>query len=287
MEFANSYSLASSVILFAAGLASAQTATVTLRVDSIDGKPGTAVVQVPSLPDGKDSAPPTVPPAQRRTVVMTARSPGQFMGVYASPVPPAMAAQLRIKRGIGLVVEGLVPGSAAERAGIQQYDVISGIDGQPLQNTGQVEKVFSQHKEGEEIPVEIIREGHRQTVSIAVPSRPQPARSKNDWTTPDQSQGYGSFKLTPRDQERFDQASDRIRSEIEKQEKHIEELTAKIRDEAEQAKRQIQDLKDQIRREAQQQKEQLQRELKEQKDKSDDDRADKSDRQEKSEPQVR
>src|SRR6185312_14894597 len=67
---------------------------------------------------------------QRMAVVYAKGSVGQVMGVYVSPVPPAMAAQLRLKPRTGLVVEGVMQGSAAEQAGIQQYDVIDRVGDQ-------------------------------------------------------------------------------------------------------------------------------------------------------------
>jgi membrane-associated protease RseP (regulator of RpoE activity) len=275
MSLTRPRTFAGCTLLLAASLASAQSSAVTVRVDNIDGQARMAVVQTPQKPDGAglEASPSSSP---RRTPSALARRTGQTMGVYVSPVPPAMAAQLRLKPPIGLVVEALIPGGAAERAGIQQYDVISGIDGKPVSNPQQVERVLAQHKTGEEIPVDVIREGHRQTLRIAVQPRPETDASDSKYLPlPDGSQGFGSFKVKPEDRQKLNEMSDRLKSEIEKQEKRIEELTARIRAEAEQAKRQIQDLKEQIRREAQQQKEQFQRDLKNQDDRSDDNSPDK------------
>src|SRR5947209_7419849 len=112
-----------------AGLASAQTATVRIQTDNANPGPSVVVQDAPQ-PNGK-LEPAPAPQLNRRTTAVNGRS-GEFLGIYASPVHPAMAAQLKLKPKTGMVVEGVIPGSAAERAGIQQYDIVTAVEGQPF-----------------------------------------------------------------------------------------------------------------------------------------------------------
>jgi hypothetical protein len=252
MKFAKPGIIAGS-ILSAAAFAPAQSYDLTIRADNPTDNQWVFV-------QGFPQEPPSTPKNQRVPVVT--RRPTESLGVYLSPVPPAMAAQLRLKQNTGLVVQGIVPGGAAERAGIQQYDVISSFDSQPVTNPQQIQRSISRHKDGEEVPLDVIREGKHVTLSIAVQRPTQSADSDSN------------FKPGPQDKQqkqKMDEMSDRLKSEIEKQEKRIEELTEKIRAEAELAKKQIQELKEQLKRDAQQQKEQMQKESKDKQDRSDGD----------------
>jgi len=252
MKFAKHGIFAGS-LLAAATFAPAQSYDVTVRTENPQNKPWVIVDAYPQ------ETPQAAPKALLQRVPVIGRG-ADALGVYVSPVPPAMAAQLRLKQKTGLVVEGVVPGSPAERAGIQQYDVISSVDGQSVTNPQQVERSVSRHKEGEEVPVDLIREGKHLTLSLAVQRPTQSADSKSN-----------DRQVSKDNQKQVDEMSERLKSEIEKQEKRIQELTEKIRAEAELAKKQIQDLKEQIRRDAQQQKEQMLKDSKNRNDNSDGD----------------
>ena len=251
MKFDNPGMIAGS-ILFATAFAPAQRYDVTVQAENPNNNPRVFVQSFPQEP-------PTA--KNERVPVVTLRRP-DTLGVYLSPVPPAMAAQLRLKKNSGLVVQAVVPGGAAERAGIQQYDVISSFDSQPVTMPQQIERSISRHKDGEEVPVEVIREGKHVTLSVAVQRPTQSA---------DSDAKYKEAPQGKQQKQKMDEMSDRLKSEIEKQEKRIEELTEKIRAEAELAKKQIQELKEQLKRDAQQQKEQMQKESKDKQDRSDGD----------------
>ncbi len=254
MKFANCGIIAGS-ILSAAAFAPAQTFDVTVRTENPQNL---SWVTVEQFAQETPQATPKPNPMPRMPVTVMGRG-ANSLGVYVSPVPPALASQLKLKQRAGLVVEGVLPGSPAEHAGIQQYDVISRFDGQDISNPQQVERTLNRHKEGEELSVEVIREGRRVMLSVAVQKSNQ--SMEND----------SAFRPVPKDkQKQVDEMSERLKSEIEKQEKRIEELTEKIRAEAELAKKQIQQLKEQIRRDAQQQKDQILKDSKNRDDQHDD-----------------
>ncbi len=70
-------------------------------------------------------------------------------------------------------------GSAAARAGLQGMrqirpgrfeigDVIVGIDGEAVENLDDLYRILDPHAVGDEVEVEILREGERRTVSITL-----------------------------------------------------------------------------------------------------------------------
>jgi len=74
-----------------------------------------------------------------------------FLGVSGSPVMPALREQLKLPKGVGLVVEHVEPKSPAEEAGIKQYDVLHKIGDQLLVNAHQLAVLVRMHKPDEEV----------------------------------------------------------------------------------------------------------------------------------------
>ena len=90
---------------------------------------------------------------------------GAYLGVVATPVTAAMREQLKLPKGIGLVVDGVQSQSPAESAGIKQYDIIQKIDDQWLVNPQQFGVLVRMHKPGEEVTVTLLRQGQPQTIT--------------------------------------------------------------------------------------------------------------------------
>ncbi|HEY8749069.1 MAG TPA: PDZ domain-containing protein [Tepidisphaeraceae bacterium] len=254
-------------------LVAGQSSQYTVRVERSDVRPEIIIQASPQFetvsPQPQADPQPRFQKTRGTVVTVGRRVVGEAMGLYVSQVPPAMAAQLRLKPRTGLVVEQVVPGSAAEHAGIQQYDVINRIEDQPVVGPQQVEKIVTGHQQGESVAVEVIREGKHRILNLTVQARDD---SKQDSTTykpiPKVDRPSPTFGYSVPNKEKIDRMSERLRDAMQKEEQKLEELTEKIRAEAEQAKQQIQQLKEQIRREAQQQKEQIMKDLKNDEDQS-------------------
>lgn len=73
-----------------------------------------------ALIGAREPASPTLP----------ADKPGR-VGVNITPMPPSLALSLKLAPGVGVLVLGIVPGSAADKAGVKAGDVILELDGKP------------------------------------------------------------------------------------------------------------------------------------------------------------
>lgn len=67
----------------------------------------------------------------------------------------------------GVVVMDVSPLSAAEKAGLQEYDVIVAMDGEPIEDMVSLRKyLYNEKRVGDELTVTIYREGKKQEVRM-------------------------------------------------------------------------------------------------------------------------
>jgi len=112
-----------------------------------------------------------------------------YLGVGLQPLDDdSIAAALGLPKGGGELVRSVVPGGAAARAGLQQGDVITRVNGQQVTPDQTVSFIVANTTVGSRIPIELIRNGKRMTVSTVVAIRPteeQLAKISGGGTTPD------------------------------------------------------------------------------------------------------
>jgi len=68
-------------------------------------------------------------------------SPNQILGFGAADLDPALAARLGIDRTEGVVITQVRPGSSAQTAGIQEGQVILGLNNEPVRSRADVERI--------------------------------------------------------------------------------------------------------------------------------------------------
>ncbi len=116
-------------------------------------------------------------PAEAAKPVIDALRRGQrpqrgYLGVGLQPLDENVAAPLGLPKDQGELVRSVVPGQAAARAGLQQGDVILRVNGQPVNLDQTVSFLIANTSVGSRVPVDIIRDGRRMTLQVAVGQRP-------------------------------------------------------------------------------------------------------------------
>ena len=104
-----------------------------------------------------------------------------WLGVSIEEGSEALASQLGLPPGAGLVVIYVAPDSPAAKAGLQKNDVLAKLDGQLLVVPAQLRKLIQVHKQGDTVELVFYRAGKKQTVSATLgqgPRRIQPARRR-------------------------------------------------------------------------------------------------------------
>ena len=96
-----------------------------------------------------------------------------FLGVEMQQVNPAVAKQLHLVTSTGAVVRKVTAGSAAEKAGLKENDVVVAIDGAEVQRPDDVGAKIRRHKPGDDVQVTIERAGKQQDVTVTLGTRPK------------------------------------------------------------------------------------------------------------------
>jgi putative serine protease PepD len=117
-----------------------------------------------------------IDPAQPILDTLSAGEPvlQAFLGISSAPLTPETAAQLGVdpNGGVsGAVVLEVSAGSAAEAAGLRVGDLITAIDGEPVESPDAVGDAISGSDPGDTIRVTIVREGSETSVDAVLGSR--------------------------------------------------------------------------------------------------------------------
>jgi len=118
-----------------------------------------------------------VPIDTARAVVPQLRARGRvergYLGVVTASVTPEVARQVGLT-GVraGALVTDLGADSPAAGAGIGAGDVIVRIAGRPIAAAEDIGAVVDDLRPGAEVPVEVVRDGERETVTVRLGTRP-------------------------------------------------------------------------------------------------------------------
>lgn len=103
------------------------------------------------------------------------------LGIVSFPIGPDLAEQLGLAADYGVLIQKVIPGGAAERAGLhggnqQAYlgntpimiggDLIVAIDGQQVTDPQDINAIMDRHQAGDTIAVTILRGRHQMTLKL-------------------------------------------------------------------------------------------------------------------------
>jgi len=95
-----------------------------------------------------------------------------YIGVSFQPIDPQIAGALNLKATQGVVVMQVEAGSPADRAGLQQNDVITAINGQAIDQDHPLVSVLFTHKPGETVTLTVLRSGQESQVKLTLVNHP-------------------------------------------------------------------------------------------------------------------
>ena len=116
-------------------------------------------------------------PAEQVSPIIDSLRKGQrpqrgYIGVSLQALDEDIAASLGIPKNQGELIRSVTAGGPAARAGVQQGDVVVSVGGRPVTPDESLAYLVSRQPIGSRVPIEIVRDGRRQTVNVAIGERP-------------------------------------------------------------------------------------------------------------------
>lgn len=100
------------------------------------------------------------------------RADAGWLGLQLAPVPAAVASHLKLDDA-GLIVNNLFKDGPADKAGMQQYDVIIEVDGEKVSpDVRAFAEHIRGHKPGSEVTLTVYRQGRKQSVEVTLGETP-------------------------------------------------------------------------------------------------------------------
>jgi S1-C subfamily serine protease len=107
-------------------------------------------------------------------LVSTGRAIHPYMGVLFQWAGGASARQQGLSQKPGVVIQRVVNGSPAARAGLQRGDVVTQIDGQPIKDEAALPKLIQKHHPGDSVDLTVVSNNNQErTVRVTLAERPQ------------------------------------------------------------------------------------------------------------------
>src|SRR5437879_10401433 len=126
----------------------------------------------PAPPQPPDQPHPPAPGSHEKARTV----PMRVLSVETSQVPTVVSEQLGLSKGLGLVVEYVVPNSPAAAAGIQQNDILKMLNDQILIEPSQLRKLLQSFSEGTNVTLTILRKGQEQKIKVKLKKKEMPKR---------------------------------------------------------------------------------------------------------------
>jgi serine protease Do len=95
-----------------------------------------------------------------------------YLGIQMQELTADLADSFGVPKNGGTIVARVEPGQPAEKAGLRQGDVIVRVNNQDVTPDQTLSYIVANVAPGSRIPIELIRDGKRQTVTVTVGTRP-------------------------------------------------------------------------------------------------------------------
>ena len=95
-----------------------------------------------------------------------------YLGVQVASVTREVARATNLPVDAGAAVVSADAGTPAARAGLRSGDVIVTVGDQAIANTGDLTRALFRYQPGTTVPVEVVRAGQRQTITVTLGRRP-------------------------------------------------------------------------------------------------------------------
>lgn len=103
-----------------------------------------------------------------------------YLGVQIGPISREFVGPLGLEGRDGAFVNSVNPGGPAERAGLQAGDIVLSLNGQKVTDSNELTRRVGQARPGDNLRLEILRDGRRQTINVRSGTRPSAAELNSE-----------------------------------------------------------------------------------------------------------
>ncbi len=104
-------------------------------------------------------------------LIETGRVSRGWLGVWLGRLTEQEARRQGLDAVRGVKIDSVFANSPAQRAGLKSGDIVLSINGHPVDNNSQLSVLVASAKSGQPIPIEIVRDGERETLTAVVADR--------------------------------------------------------------------------------------------------------------------
>ena len=94
-----------------------------------------------------------------------------FLGIHMEPISDDLAQALNLEDNQGALVKDVGEDTPAEKAGLERYDVIIEVNGDPIKNYSALHNKIAGYQPGTEVELTIIRDGRTMTLDVTLGER--------------------------------------------------------------------------------------------------------------------
>ena len=139
--------------------------------------------QVGQIYDQESASSPIVKTSSKEEELFAA---GAFLGVEVISVNSVIAEQLNIESKNGVLVNNVIPDSAAQQAGLQRGDVIISLDNRAVKNVDTLAKIIRELNPGDKVRIIYVRDSRRNSTYALLSKIPSIQRTAqvpelNEW----------------------------------------------------------------------------------------------------------
>jgi S1-C subfamily serine protease len=95
-----------------------------------------------------------------------------FLGVEGMTVDEALAKERKLPVTEGAIIEKVLPGTGAEKAGLQKGDIVVALGGEPIRTMDDLILRVRRTKVGDRVKLDILRDGKKTTLEMVVGDKP-------------------------------------------------------------------------------------------------------------------
>jgi serine protease Do len=106
-------------------------------------------------------------------LIETGEVSSAYIGIGTTDLTPEDAERFGLPVDSGALVQQVEPGSGADEAGVRRGDVIVGLGGAPIENTGDLLGALRDYQPGDTVDLTVVRDGNEQTLEVTLGERPQ------------------------------------------------------------------------------------------------------------------